>query len=65
VYALPATAHSRFNTIYMVCYFAGGATGSAASVVAWDAFRWSGVCAIALGALGVGVVVYWARRKRF
>jgi predicted MFS family arabinose efflux permease len=65
VYALPAAAHSRFNTIYMVCYFAGGATGSAAAVVAWDAFRWNGVCAIALGALGVAGLVYWVRRERF
>jgi predicted MFS family arabinose efflux permease len=64
VYALPAAAHSRFNTIYMVCYFAGGATGSALSVLAWDAFRWNGVCAVALGALAVGVGVYVARRGR-
>src|SRR5215213_5064071 len=33
VYALPAEAHSRFNTIYMVCYFVGGSAGSAAAVL--------------------------------
>jgi predicted MFS family arabinose efflux permease len=64
VYALPATAHSRFNTIYMVCYFVGGAGGSALSVVAWDAYRWNGVCAVALGSLSVAYVAYFTRRKR-
>jgi sulfite exporter TauE/SafE len=64
VYALPAEAHSRFNTIYMVCYFIGGASGSALAVVAWDADRWNGVCAVALGALAVAYGVYLARRDR-
>ncbi|MEO6526562.1 MAG: MFS transporter [Gemmatimonadaceae bacterium] len=65
VYALPAAAHSRFNTIYMVLYFAGGAAGSALSVIAWDAYRWNGVCAVALGALSVAYSVYLMRRHRF
>jgi predicted MFS family arabinose efflux permease len=64
VYALPTEAHSRFNTIYMVCYFVGGATGSALSVVAWDAYRWNGVCAVSLGALSLAYAVYLARRDR-
>ena len=64
VYALPAEAHSRFNTIYMVLYFVGGATGSALSVVAWDAYRWNGVCAVSLGALCLAYAVYLARRDR-
>ena len=62
VYALPAAAHSRFNTIYMVCYFVGGASGSALSVIAWDAYRWAGVCAVSLGALAFGLVVYVVRK---
>ena len=62
VYALRAEAHSRLNTIYMVCYFVGGAAGSALAVVAWGAFRWAGVCAVSLGALGVGLGVYWRGR---
>jgi predicted MFS family arabinose efflux permease len=64
VYALPMSAHSRFNTIYMVCYFVGGATGSAMAVVAWDAFRWTGVCAVSLAALAVGLGVYWVWKER-
>lgn len=59
VYALPREAHGRLNTIYMVCYFVGGAAGSALAVVAWEAYRWNGVCAVALACLGVAYGVYW------
>jgi predicted MFS family arabinose efflux permease len=62
VYALPAEAHGRFNTIYMVCYFIGGSLGSAVAVLAWDAFRWAGVCAVGLGCLLLAYAVYFARR---
>ncbi|MDB4882299.1 MAG: transporter [Gemmatimonadetes bacterium] len=64
VYALPAAAHSRFNTIYMVLYFVGGASGSALSVFAWDAYGWNGVCAVSLGALSLAYGVYLVRRDR-
>ena len=64
VYALPVEAHSRFNTIYMVCYFIGGSLGSAVAVLAWDAFRWNGVCAVALASLVLAYAVYFARRGR-
>ena len=64
VYALPAEAHSRFNTIYMVCYFVGGSAGSAVAVLAWDAFRWKGVCAVALACLLLAFGVWFARRRR-
>jgi predicted MFS family arabinose efflux permease len=58
VYALPAEAHGRFNTIYMVCYFVGGAAGSAIASAAWSAFRWNGVCGVALVALAVALLVH-------
>lgn len=64
VYALPVEAHSRFNTIYMVCYFIGGSLGSALAVLAWDAFGWNGVCAVALASLALAYAVYFARRER-
>ena len=63
VYALPVEAHSRYNTIYMVLYFVGGSVGSGLSVVAWDLFRWNGVCAVALGALTIAYGIYLVRRK--
>lgn len=43
IYALKPDARSRVNTIYMVCYFIGGAAGSALGAVAWHAFGWVGV----------------------
>ena len=58
VYALPAHAHGRLNTIYMVCYFVGGATGSAIATAAWGAFGWNGVCAVALGAIALALAAY-------
>jgi predicted MFS family arabinose efflux permease len=64
VYALPMEAHSRLNTIYMVCYFVGGSVGSALAVLAWDAFRWRGVCAVALTSLALAYGVYFTRRDR-
>jgi predicted MFS family arabinose efflux permease len=64
VYALPMEAHSRLNTIYMVCYFIGGSVGSALAVLAWDAYRWTGVCAVALTSLALAYGVYFARRHR-
>ncbi|NUQ22272.1 MAG: MFS transporter, partial [Gemmatimonadaceae bacterium] len=63
VYALPAEAHGRYNTIYMVCYFVGGSLGSAAATIAWGAARWTGVCAVALGALGLALAA-WRRGAR-
>ena len=64
VYALPMEAHGRLNTIYMVCYFIGGSLGSAVAVLAWDAYRWNAVCAVALTCLAVAYGVYFARRSR-
>jgi predicted MFS family arabinose efflux permease len=43
IYALKPDARSRVNTVYMVCYFIGGALGSAIGAVAWHAFGWVGV----------------------
>ena len=45
IYALKPEARSRVNTVFMVCYFIGGATGSALSALAWRRFGWTGVCA--------------------
>lgn len=64
VYALPMEALSRLNTIYMVGYFIGGSVGSALAILAWDAFRWKGVCAVALTCLALAYGVYRDRREQ-
>lgn len=48
IYALKPEARSRVNTVYMVCYFIGGAIGSSAGVAAWHAAGWTGVSAVGL-----------------
>jgi predicted MFS family arabinose efflux permease len=65
IYSMPKEAHSRLNTVYMVSYFTGGSLGSALGVWAWDAARWTGVCALTSAATALAAVVYLAGRRRF
>ncbi|MGF6753757.1 putative MFS family arabinose efflux permease [Paraburkholderia sp. GAS42] len=53
IYALKPEARSRVNTVYMVCYFIGGAAGSAVGAVAWHAFGWIGVSVAGLLCAGL------------
>jgi predicted MFS family arabinose efflux permease len=53
IFGLGTAARSRLNTIYMTMYFAGGALGSALAGVAWSRWGWDGVCALALGLVGL------------
>lgn len=46
VYSLRPEARNRLNTVYMVTYFAGGATGAWLGSLAWSHWGWSGVCAV-------------------
>ncbi len=64
IYGLRPEAHSRLNTVYMVSYFAGGAVGSALGVWAWGVARWSGVCALTLGATALAGLVFLRGRGR-
>ena len=53
IFGLGAEARSRLNTIYMTMYFVGGALGSALAGLAWSRWGWDGVCALALGLIGL------------
>ncbi|MGH9132105.1 MAG: MFS transporter [Acidimicrobiales bacterium] len=46
IYRLAPELRGRLTSAYMVCYFAGGAVGSAlgSSIYAWD--HWAGVCVL-------------------
>jgi predicted MFS family arabinose efflux permease len=48
IFSLVKEARSRVNSIYMIVFFLGGATGSALSTVAWARWQWNGVCALGL-----------------
>jgi predicted MFS family arabinose efflux permease len=56
IYGLAPEARSRVNSSYMVCFFAGGAIGSALASVAYDTDRWAGVCVLG-GAIGLMISV--------
>jgi predicted MFS family arabinose efflux permease len=53
IYRLAPDARSRINSAYMVCYFTGGAVGSAVGSSVYQGHGWAGVCV--LGA-AIGVV---------
>jgi predicted MFS family arabinose efflux permease len=44
IYAISTELRNRINSVYMVCYFFGGAVGSAIGSWAWAHFHWTGVC---------------------
>src|SRR3984957_5631581 len=52
IFGLVPSARSRLNTVYMTVYFSGAAIGSALATVAWEHWRWNGVCSLALGPIG-------------
>jgi predicted MFS family arabinose efflux permease len=56
IFGLVPSARSRLNTVYMTIYFAGGAVGSALSTVAWECWKWNGVCALALGLIALAAL---------
>lgn len=64
IYALRPEARSRVNTVFMVCYFIGGATGSAVGAATWHAFGWIGVCVAGLGFSALAAWIHFATRER-
>jgi predicted MFS family arabinose efflux permease len=46
IYRLRPEARSRINSAYMVCYFAGGAIGSAVGSSVYDSHHWAGMCVL-------------------
>lgn len=55
IYRLAPEARSRINSAYMVCYFTGGAIGSASASWLYGSHRWAGVCLLGAG-IGVAAV---------
>jgi predicted MFS family arabinose efflux permease len=58
IFPLIPDAKSRLNTVYMVSYFIGGATGSFVGTMAWSLWQWHGVCAIALSLAVIDLLIH-------
>jgi predicted MFS family arabinose efflux permease len=59
IHALPGAERSRRNTVYMVTYFAGGATGTALATWAWSRWAWPGAVAVGAAAPALALAA-WA-----
>lgn len=49
IYTLSAEARSRLNTVFMTCYFLGGATGAAVAASVVKHFGWQGLAVTGAG----------------
>jgi len=49
IYALRPEARSRINSVYMFCYFVGGAVGSVTVGIVYSVDKWTGVCLLGAG----------------
>lgn len=64
IFALKPEARSRVNSVFIVCYFIGGAAGSALSAYAWRTHGWSGVCLVGFAFTLVAAASHLARGWR-
>jgi predicted MFS family arabinose efflux permease len=64
IYALRPEARSRVNTVYVVCYFIGGALGSALGSFAWSRFGWIGVSVLGFAGAVLAGLNHWCCRAR-
>jgi predicted MFS family arabinose efflux permease len=62
IFALREDARSRINTVYMFCYFVGGALGSFLASLAWGKAEWTGVCVLELLFMVAAFVIFMRGR---
>ena len=62
IYRLPAGARNRLTSAYMTVYFIGGALGSFASGMAYEAGGWTGVCLAGAAFSGAALLLALAWR---
>ncbi len=63
IFALHPQARNRINTVYMVTYFIGGAIGSALASIAWEYYKWAGVCWLCIGLSSLAMVIHLLNQK--
>ncbi|MDB5144578.1 MAG: transporter [Mucilaginibacter sp.] len=64
IFALIPEARNRLNTVYMVSYFIGGASGTFLASQLWKSYQWNGVCAIGAVLAAVALVVHLINYKK-
>jgi len=57
IYALDSKANSRINTVYMTCYFIGGATGASVGLLCWQIGGWELVTWQMIGFSGLAFLI--------
>ena len=63
VFAVSHEARSRLNTAYVTCNFLGGAAGSAAAAVLWNAGGWTAITSAGI-TLSLFALALWALGRR-
>jgi predicted MFS family arabinose efflux permease len=63
VFAVSHEARSRLNTAYVTCNFLGGAVGSAAAAVLWNAGGWTAISSAGI-TLSLFALALWALGRR-
>ena len=63
IFTLSAEARNRLNTVYMVSYFLGGATGTFLASRVWNTWHWQGVSVIGLSLSVAALLVHFLYRK--
>lgn len=64
VFSLRPEARNRLNTVYMVSYFIGGATGTFLASQAWNIYKWNGVVAIGLILSVLALIVHLVSKQK-
>jgi predicted MFS family arabinose efflux permease len=64
IYSLAPEARSRLTTAYMVAYFAGAASLSAASATLFGSHGWGGVCVLGAATAAAGLAVWLVTERR-
>ncbi|AMR30171.1 MFS transporter permease [Mucilaginibacter sp. PAMC 26640] len=63
IFSLDPAARNRINTVYMVSYFVGGATGTFLATRIWGIYNWPGICVLAIILSSIAIVVHLLTRK--
>jgi len=64
VFSLRPEARNRLNTVYMVSYFIGGASGTFLASQAWNIYKWNGVVAIGLILSVLALIIHLISKRK-